>query len=159
MNNVLQNKFNEEWILLVRLHPLVMKKHPDLIKADNVKVFDVTKHEVVNEVLYISDILITDYSGVMGTYMNTNRPIFLYQTDLNKYLDEREITFKTEELPFPVSTNDTELQNSIINFDENKYKEALKQFKAKLGFVENNNATEKICSIIENFIETGKKSI
>ena len=156
---VLKEKFGGDWILLVRLHPLVMKENPNLFNADNKTVFDVTKHEVVNDVLLISDILITDYSGVMGTFMNTSRPQFLYQTDYDLYLNERDLNFKNEELPFPAASNDEELRNCIRNFDSDKYKTELAQFKQKLGFVENNHATEKVCKVIENFISTGRKTI
>ena len=157
--SVLNKKFKDDWILLSRLHPLVMNEHHDLFKADNKKIFDVTKNEVINELLYIADILITDYSGVMGTYMNTGRPIFLYQTDYEQYLNERGISFTTDELPFPVSNNEEELFSSILNFDAPVYDKKIKKFKSKLGFVENNNATEKICKIIENFINTGRKEL
>ena len=157
--SALKEKFGGEWILLVRLHPLVMKANPNLFNADNKTIFDVTKHEVVNDVLLISDILITDYSGVMGTFMNTSRPQFLYQTDYDLYLNERDLNFKNEELPFPAASNDEELRNCILNFDSDKYKTELAQFKQKLGFVENNHATEKVCKVIENFISTGRKTI
>ncbi|MDY6397569.1 MAG: CDP-glycerol glycerophosphotransferase family protein [Treponema sp.] len=153
----LKEKFGGDWILLVRLHPLVMNKYPDLFKADKETVFDVTKYEVVNDILMISDILITDYSGVMGTFMNTGRPQFLYQTDYETYIEERALNFENNELPFQVAKNDEELRKAILAFDNQKYKAALSHFKQKLGFVENNHATEKVCNIIENFVLTGKK--
>ena len=56
----LNKKFGGDWILLVRLHPLVMKENPNLFKADNKNIFDVTSPEFVNEILYIADLLITD---------------------------------------------------------------------------------------------------
>lgn len=155
--SALNERFGSEWILLVRLHPLVMKTSPNLFKADNKTIFDATSHEAINDILYISDILITDYSGVMGTFMTTGRPIFLFQSDYQKYLNMRGLDFSNDELPFPSANDSNELEIAIRNFNEQKYTTDLIRFKKDIGFVENNNSTEKICTLIENFIRTGIK--
>lgn len=155
--NAFRKMLKCDCVLAIRLHPVVMKENKDLFHADNKIVFDVTDYEFINDILCVADVLITDYSGVMGTFMNTSRPIFLYQTDYLDYKKERYISFDDKDLPFCVARHSEDLIKCIENFDINDFNMKLAVFKQKLGFVENMHATERICNIIEEFVINGKK--
>lgn len=52
-----------------------------------------------NEILAVTDILVTDYSSIFFDYYPLNRPVFLYAYDRKEYFAERGSYFAMEELP------------------------------------------------------------
>ena len=68
-----------------------------LKQLDNVSVVTPKEVDVMRE-LAISDVLITDYSSVGFDFTFLNKPVILYQPDLNTYLKYREIYCSIDEL-------------------------------------------------------------
>ena len=52
----------------------------------------VTDYADVQELLIISDVLITDYSSILWDFSLQKKPVFLYQNDEQEYLDDRGFT-------------------------------------------------------------------
>lgn len=67
------------------------------------------------ELLYNSDILVTDYSGCYMDYLLLNRPIIFYSYELVDYLkNDREMYYKYEDIaPGDISRNFEELYNTL----------------------------------------------
>ena len=70
-------------ILLLRLHPHIYKKYNYQFKSKNI--IDVSKYEDVNELMIISDVLITDYSSLFYEYTYLENPILFFAPDLEEY--------------------------------------------------------------------------
>ena len=51
----------------------------------------------INDLLLITDVLITDYSSVIFDYYFTNKPIIYFTYDLKEYADGRGLYFPFEE--------------------------------------------------------------
>ena len=85
---VLKEYLSEEYVILLKLHPFISKKYE--IK-DSLKdfLFDVTDYKDINELMIISDMMITDYSSAIFDYSLLKRPMFFYASDYFDYLDER----------------------------------------------------------------------
>ena len=78
----LRNFFNgHEITLLIRLHPNLINKANTLPYINNTSIIDTTKYHDMQELLCISDMLITDYSSSMFDYTILRRPCLLYATD------------------------------------------------------------------------------
>ena len=147
----LSKKFDGEWKVLVRLHPNISHKSKQLALESNI--LDVSDYGDMYELMLISDILISDYSGVMFDFSLQNKPVFLYASDIDNYLDDRGFYFEYSELPYSYAQNNDELIKNIEMFNEKKYHSALKKFYSSIGSVESGNASkkvaDKICKIIE----------
>ena len=73
----------KEWVVLGRLHPHLSKYSSTILEGNHI--IDVTSYDDIQELLLISDILITDYSSLMFDFAETRRPCFLYAPDLMDY--------------------------------------------------------------------------
>ena len=143
--SMLEEKTNKKWIVLIKLHPhLCNYKIYD--KQDNI--INISLYDDIQELLLISDILITDYSNIMFEYGLTQKPCFLYEI----YKKERDYYFTREELPFEMAINNDELIEMIKNFDSEKYLKKLDFFYKKLDFKENGNSTEMLIKKIEKIM-------
>lgn len=144
----LAEKFGGEWIFLVRLHPHLVSKSKELVYGDNV--LDATKYDDIQELLSITDILISDYSSLMFDFALTERPCFLYVPDLEQYIkNDRKLYFDIKELPFIYTLNNEELINEISKFNNEKYINKLKEFSNKVGSLEDGKACERLANKIE----------
>lgn len=126
-------KFNsvlgEEYVLALRLHPKIKNFYKDDISSQG-KYIDVSDFESEQELMLISDMLITDYSSIMIEYAILNRPIIFFTYDLDDYLaNERGFyyDFKTI-VPGPIVYSSDELINIIHDddFDRSRISEFAK---------------------------------
>lgn len=135
----LERKFGGKWVVLVRLHPHLIHKSSELIYGSNM--IDVTSYDDIQELLLISDVLITDYSSLMFDFALTNRPCFLYVPDIDTYTKkERELYFDLEQLPFISVKSIEELLNEVDHYDIEVYRRKLRIFLHQIGSFENGYA-------------------
>ena len=117
-----KNKLSENYIVLFRAHYEVNNVLG--IKNDDF-IYNVTDYSNLNELMKISDILISDYSSIMFDYSILKRPIFSYAYDYKEYKLKRGmyIDIKTE-LPNGICEKEDELLERIVNcnFEEEKNK-------------------------------------
>ncbi|EAD3383158.1 glycosyl transferase family 2, partial [Listeria monocytogenes] len=83
----MKEELGKEYVVVIKLHPLVSVETqvPEDL-ADFVLDFSGIE---MNDVLIVTDILITDYSSVIYDYSILNRPIIFYAYDLEAYSLER----------------------------------------------------------------------
>lgn len=142
----LNNKFNNEWVIVTKLHPNISN---EAFKKD-INIIDLTKYQDITDLYLVSDILITDYSSTMFDFSLQEKPVFLFCTDINEYVNDRNFYFDINNLPYSLATNNKELINNIKNYSETKYKKQLKEFKQNIGLIENGTGAKTICNIIKN---------
>lgn len=121
------NKFNsvlgDEYVLALRLHPKIKNFYDNEISS-NSQYIDVSDFESEQELMLISDILITDYSSIMIEYAILNKPILFFTYDLDSYLNNERgfyYDFKTT-VPGPIIYTSDDLIKIIDegNFDKSK---------------------------------------
>lgn len=104
-----------EYVVLVRTHPYTTKL---LGIKDNFFVKDCSDYPNVNDLLKISDILISDYSAVIFDYSILDRPILCFAYDLDDYAKERGLVMDLkQEMPSGVFTTEKELLRKIQSMD------------------------------------------
>ena len=123
------NRLGNEYVLALRLHPKIKNFHKDDISSKDQYV-DVSNFESEQELMLISDILITDYSSIMIEYSILNKPTVFFTYDLEDYLaNERGFyyDFKTT-VPGPIVNTSDDLIDVIENdkFDKSKISEFVK---------------------------------
>ena len=138
----LENRFGGNWKILVRLHPNFMNsteiKLPDFVH-------NVTSYSDAQELISISDCLITDYSSIIYDFMYMKKPAFLYASDYEEYsTTDRKLYFTLDSTPFSIAQNNIELQSNILAFDETTYSEQIDLFIKKHGGVEKGTASKSV---------------
>ena len=116
---------------------------------NNEFIFNVFNYPVLNDLLKITDIMITDYSSIVFDYSILERPIFCYGYDYEEYMENRG-TYNDLNTLFShgVIQNEDELISQIKSIDYEKEcsftKERIKdRFIASYG-----NATEKATKLV-----------
>ena len=141
----LKEKFDNEYVVLLRLHYHVANKI-NVYKYPGF-VYDASKYDNINDLYIISDILITDYSSVFFDYANFKRPILFYMYDLDTYKNDiRDFYIGLEELPGPIITKEEELFKDIENIEEIKkqYDKTYKKFNEKFNYLDDGDSSKRV---------------
>lgn len=112
------------------------------------------KNIVLYRLLACGDALITDYSSVCVDYLATNKPMAFVVEDIEKYNNERGLTFKDplNSLPGQLVQTKNELLTFIDDIVHNDDKYAAKriELKRKLNIFEDDQNTERVVSYVFN---------
>lgn len=116
----LRNQLND-YNVLVKVHPFV---YPLVKNNESLKEFLIPDYYEVNEIMSITDVLITDYSSIFFDYLVTKKPIVFYAWDKDLYTNDRGMYFTDEQLPGPVLMTMPDVVDYIHNIEKGypKYK-------------------------------------
>lgn len=143
----LKERFGGNWVCLVKLHPHLQSKSKNIVQGNDV--VDVTGYDDIQELLSISDVLITDYSSLMFDYAITKKPCFLYVPDYKEYIkQDRKLYFDLLALPFRAAMSKEQLKKEIKQFDHETYASDLTIFQEEIGSFENGKASESLITKI-----------
>lgn len=78
----------DDHVLLLRLHPFVRDRLP-IPPATTTFVRDVSAHPDINELMFVADVLVTDYSSAIFEFSLLERPMAFLAPDLDAYQGER----------------------------------------------------------------------
>lgn len=139
---VLQEALPGNYLLLIKVHP-----HLDV------------KEQISNctlpteQLLPVTDLLITDYSSILFDYILLERPFILFAPDFDRYIQRRGLYIEYDSLPGKIAKNGDELFNAIIQAFSQIDGIKLKQCKHLHMGACDGNATDRIMTYI-----TGKAS-
>lgn len=143
----LYSEFNDEYVILLKMHHLVSERL-NIDKKLKDFAIDLSSYDDIQELYVMSDILITDYSSVFFDYAHSKRPILFFVPDLNHYIENvRGLYLNMEtELPGPLIQNNDDLIYSIknINTISDEYKERYEEFYERFCSLCTGNSGEKI---------------
>ncbi len=141
---VLGQKFGGEWIVLKRGH-----YHTNTEGENEENVVNVSDYPDMQELLLISDVLLTDYSSSIWDYSILKRPAFLYTPDLDDYYEERDFYIDIHKWPFAICRTNDELETEIWNYE---HQECIRKIENHHEFMESYEAGTA-CRNIYQFIE------
>jgi teichoic acid ribitol-phosphate primase len=90
--HLLRDRLGADHVILVRLHPFIRRRAPIGADLEGFAI-DVSDHPDVNELLLVSDLLITDYSSVIYEFSLLGRPILFFAPDYGAFERERGFYF------------------------------------------------------------------
>lgn len=124
-----EKELGEEYILLFRTHPYTN----ELLGVDfNDFVRDYTNYPDINDLMKISDILISDYSATIFDYAILERPIICFAYDLEEYSKARGFAMDLRaEMPGGIAATEDAVLAQIRNCDDETQKAAVRAFKQK----------------------------
>ncbi len=149
VSTALKEKFEGEWVVLLRLHYYMDNK---LFKSSVQNTLDVTNYPDMQDLLMVSDVLITDYSSSMWDFSLNFKPCFLYATDIKEYSGERDFYTKPEIWPFPLAEDNETLVHNIKDFDITEYAKKVAEHHSLLGSSESGIATKIIGDRIKEIL-------
>lgn len=152
IRGALEKKFGGEWVVIFRYHPMVIAKLKSSYTANDK--YDVSFYQDMQELLLVSDLLISDYSGSIWDFSLQKRPVFLFTPDLEQYSNDRGLYFPHENLPYPLAKSEEEMILNIENFDNNEYLAKLNDYFRSMGCHESGKACETILDDYKKFIRT-----
>lgn len=145
------DRFGGEWVLFVRLHPIINFEKSGLCEQKNI--INAGNYAEGVALVAAADVMITDYSSIMFESAYINQPVFLYSPDLNVFIEqERGFLLDYYTLPFPIANSDYELKKCIMEFDRQKYEESVKTFLLKYGVKEDGHASERAAGFIMSLL-------
>ena len=136
-----ESKLKDEYVLLFRTHPYTNK----LLGVDfNDFVIDCTNYPDINELMKVSDILISDYSATIFDYSILERPIICFAYDFEEYAKERGFVMDIRtELPGGIASGEEEVIERILKCDFARESDGVRSFKNK--YIEYGGAATKKC--------------
>lgn len=107
----------DEYVLLIKLHPAIKStldlnsKYPDFV-------FDYRHYPDINELLIITDVLITDYSSIPMEFVLFKRKMIFYAYDLEVYKNDNGLWEAYESsVPGPIALNTNEVIDAVLNWE------------------------------------------
>lgn len=159
VKKALEKKFGEEYAVLVRLHPSLLSKNIAIDLNDS-QIIDVTTYPNMQELLSVTDILITDYSSCIFDFiLQKNKYGFIYATDSKSYDTNRGLQYPLSETPFPIAETNKEMIENIDKFNTSVYNEKVEKFLKEKGCIEDGMASSKVVNLIEQLVKKTVKNI
>ena len=149
----LYQQLKEEYVIIFKWHPALYNnlKRKHILVYDESKykdfLYDMSEKREVNDLLFVADILVTDYSSVIFDYALLNKPIIYFMYDIEQYEGGRGLYYELEEYlygPIVKTTNDL-----IMAIKEEKnFKIERQKFRDKFMSACDGCATERVCQWI-----------
>ena len=144
----LSQKFGGTWRILIRQHYFIADAANREMQSDYI--IDVSEYEDIQELMLISDCMISDYSSCMWDFSFTGRPCFSYATDLKEYLvNDRSFSIPPSEWPYAICENEEELNKKIFEFDAESYQKKIELHHKKMCAYQYGNACKQLIYAIQ----------
>ena len=116
----------KKYVLLVRAHYAVSAA---LKIEDNEFVKDVSRYPILNELYYIADLMISDYSSTFFDYSILDRPMFCFAYDLEEYMEKRGLYVDLHQfLPCSIDRDEDTLLRDIQEMNKAEYASRTRAF-------------------------------
>lgn len=145
---LLKKTLGKEWILLVKQHPVV-RHRPEIPAAAEGFAFDVSEDFLIEELLCVSDLCISDYSSIVFEYSLFEKPMIFFAYDFEEYSDWRGFYYDYEELtPGPVFQMTEQIADYVLHLEERFELQTILDFKKKFMSACDGHATERLLRLL-----------
>lgn len=121
---------------------VLFRGHHALPKNNYIDCTDATGYPDMQELIVACDLLITDYSSCMWDAAIARKPVFIFAPDYDYYLNNQGFFTDPNSWPFTISTDNTLLENSILEFNYTEYKKEIEAYLKRMGSYESSESTE-----------------
>ena len=141
-------ELGDGYVIAIKHHPHV-KERPTVPKAlAGRSVMDVTETMSIEDLLFVSDIVISDYSSLVFEYSLFERPMLFFAYDLKDYDDWRGFYYPYDEMtPGPVCMTNEEMISYIQALPGSFDREKVREFREKFMSACDGHATERILKL------------
>ena len=143
--DMISKNLKEDEVMVLKMHPFVKAR----IDSKWRNIIDLSDSMDINELMIMSDLLITDYSSVVFEFSLMDKPIIMYSPDREEYIKERDFYYEYEEfVPGPIVNNTKELIGKL-NSDGWDTKKVSK-FKEKFFDYRDGKSTERFVDLLKS---------
>lgn len=154
-------ELHEEYVFLFKIHPFVQNKL-DIPYEFADFFYDVSDYREINDLLLVTDLLITDYSSVCFEYALLNKPMLFFAFDVEQYIQDRDFYYNYFDfIPGPLvkTTDELLLKIQESNFEMEKIPPFVQYFFGDtLGKASKNVVDDLIIPSLENWTEEEKET-
>lgn len=151
----LLEELGDEYIVIIKHHPFVGEKHP-VDKSVCGKVLDLSQESEINDLLFVTDLLITDYSSVIFEASLLNIPMLFYAFDLEEYVVTRDFYYPFKNfVPGKIVRNLPQIKEAIRHSDYEL--EKVDTFKQRFFDDLDGKASERVAEFILQLVSGEKK--
>lgn len=141
----IEEALGDEYVFIVKLHPFI--KNTENVPVDNDVFLDMTAEREINDLLFVTDILITDYSSVIFEASLLDIDTIFYVPDLEEYTADRDFYYPFETYTYgTIAKNMDELICGIQHPTNDS--EKLKAFKEHFCGACDGHATERFVATL-----------
>ncbi|MGU8835904.1 CDP-glycerol glycerophosphotransferase family protein [Clostridium perfringens] len=145
--DMISKNLKEDEVMVLKMHPFVKAR----IDSKWRNIIDLSDSMDINELMIMSDLLITDYSSVVFEFSLMDKPIIMYSPDREEYIKERDFYYEYEEfVPGPIVNNTKELIGKL-NSDGWGTKKVSK-FKEKFFDYRDGKSTERFIKLLKSMM-------
>ncbi len=124
----IQKELGEDYLFIIKMHPFIKNTFQET--ADPSFFIDLSNEREINDLLFITDILITDYSSVIFEASLLNIKTIFFAPDLKEYISTRDFYYPYEDYTFGPVVENSEALIEAIKKEEIDYKK-LQKFKSQ----------------------------
>lgn len=140
-------KNGEDWKLLTRLHPNV--SGCDTLFPVDENIINANKYPDMQELLLVSDILITDYSSTPFEFAAMQKQVYIYAPDISQYQAVRGLKDDFFRMPYRICESNEELLDLIAQYTPEGATEEAKRFMDCFGGVDRGDASKQVVERIK----------
>ncbi|MEA3320559.1 MAG: CDP-glycerol glycerophosphotransferase family protein [Bacillota bacterium] len=150
---MLYENLKDDFIILLKFHPLVQNQYE--FNYSNF-IYNMSDHKNINELLLVTDYLITDYSSIPFEYSLLKKPMIFFVYDYTYYKNHQGIVDSYKQIiPGPIAKNTEEVLNCILsmpieNKDVTKFSEEWNQYST-------GKSSKNLATYIRNQLNNNKK--
>ncbi len=142
----------EEYAMIIKLHPFCSERFNIDEKYEG-RIIDLSLEDELNDLLFVTDILITDYSSSVFEASLLNIPMLFYAYDLYQYISERDFYCDFESfVPGKIVFNRREMEKAVINgdFEKEKIEPFRNKFFSDIDGQSSRRAADAILNALDN---------
>ncbi|MDE5863214.1 MAG: CDP-glycerol glycerophosphotransferase family protein, partial [Lachnospiraceae bacterium] len=141
----------EDYVLIIKHHPFVKETHPVDDKIGE-RILDLSKESEINDLLFITDVLITDYSSVIFEASLLNIPMLFYAFDLEEYVVNRDFYYPFKNfVPGRIVRTQEDIADSIKSGEYGQDK--IKDFKHRFFDDLDGKSSERVADFILSLLD------
>ena len=145
------DKIDDDWVIAVKMHPYLSER-PTCSDKYKDRLIDLTSKYDVNDLLFITDLLVTDYSSVIFEASIVDVPMLFFAFDLNEYSRDRDFYCNFASfVPGKIVLNTDEMIDSINNEDYNQ--ELVKPFRKRYFGTKTGEATKNVVEFTKELLD------
>ena len=144
--NDVYESLSDDYAIIIKHHPFIQEKHPIPAEYKD-RVIDLSENTEINDLLFVSDLVITDYSSLVFESSLLDIPMLFYAYDLQSYIKSRDFYFDFRlYIPGKICTSLYTLLEAIKNEDFET--EKIERFRNMFFDDLDGNSSQRIADLI-----------
>lgn len=149
--NEICSALGDEYAIIIKLHPFCKEKY-EVDEKYKDRIIDLSNADELNDLLFVTDLLITDYSSVVFEASLLDIPMLFYAFDLDEYIENRDFYYDFKEfIPGKTVFSQNELIKAVQSndFESEKVEKFKHTFFDDIDGQSSQRVADKIISLLD----------